>query len=83
MREVKKITPARGRHPSAVYNISGGLPWYRELEVQPTQSAAWVKWAAEYRARDPYGNMANALGFVHDPAAGGWRGVVNYYHSNT
>ena len=75
----------QGYHRSAIYNgASGGLPWFRELQSQANQELAWaeaVTWARDYAARDPYGNMAQAVGVV--AFNGQWRGVVNYYHSNT
>jgi hypothetical protein len=74
-----------GYHHTARYDATGGLPWYRETETQPDKDAAWAAagaWVTDYQARDRYGNMASALGIVADPK-GGWRGVINYFHSNT
>ena len=36
----------------------------------------------EYELLDRFDNMASAFGVIADPQ-GGWRGVVNYFHSNT
>lgn len=67
------------------YLPSGGLPWYRETDqVRATQEEAWadaVAWARDYEAQDRFGNMAHAHGVI--AVDGGWRGVVNHYHSNT
>jgi len=74
-------------HDTCPYIQRGGLPWYEETrEDFPTVEAAWdaAKALAKAReARDPFGNMANAHGVVADPATDGWRGVINWYHSNT
>jgi hypothetical protein len=72
-------------HWPCKYIETGGLPWYRELDPLPTKEAAYEAaeaWARDYAAKDPLGNMAHAHGVVADPL-GGWRGVVNFFHSNT
>jgi hypothetical protein len=73
-----------GRHISDNYDIGGSFPWYQELEPESSPEeavAAAQQWAEAYRKRDPYGNMAHVHGVIKDPK--GWRGVVNYFHSNT
>jgi len=73
-------------HPSALYVETGGLPWYRETdESYDTKSDAFVaacRWAVAYRDADRMGNMASAHGVVQQPD-GRWKGVINYFHSNT
>jgi len=77
--------PRSGYHATARYTETARLPWYYETDAHPSQEEAWaaaLSWARWYNDLDRYGNMASAFGVVADPKAG-WRGVVNYYHSNT
>ena len=76
----RKPEPSFGRP----YNQSGSFNGYYESGLYLTQEAAWQaaqQWARDYRASDTLGNFADALGIVEDQ--GHWRGVINYYHSDT
>lgn len=82
MQELKR-TPNRTQYGSP-FIPSGGLPRYRTLDARETKEAAWhdaEEYAKGYCAADPYGNSAHAHGVINE--RGGWRGVVNLYHSNT
>lgn len=86
MRVVKRTPRSAYRFPNPDdrYIPGGSFPWYRETALRPTQEEAWadaVAWAKAYEAKDRYGNMASAHGVIAD--GDGWRGVVNYFHSNT
>jgi hypothetical protein len=80
----RAAAPSRFDHPSDRYDRRGSFVWYHETEACASQEEAWaaaVAWARAWERRDHYGNFANAFGVV--AAGGGWRGVVNYFHSNT
>jgi hypothetical protein len=79
-----QITELR-RRPDRKFN-GGGLPRFHEGPGRHTKEEAYddaVAWAQRYRASNPIARSAYALGVVYDGPAAGWRGIVNYYHSNS
>lgn len=65
-------------------------PWVKQLDtehIDPDRAyAEAVRWAQDYEAIDRLGNMAAAIGVSSRSSSPGsyrYRGVVNYYHSNT
>lgn len=89
------MTPVGVENNHLRYKFSHGLPWIKHLEtehVDPERALAEAaEWAKEYRDEDPLGNMANAIGVsMHLDASSGiavavykFRGVAEYFHSNT
>jgi hypothetical protein len=65
----------------------GGLPRHHQTApARLTKEEAWndaVAWAHAYEARDRFDNMASPIGVIDCGPTVGWRGVVNYFHSNT
>jgi len=83
---ISDLQKTRFDHWSANYDRRGSFPWYRETDPCATKQAAWeaaLAWAQDYQRSDPYGNMADAFGVIRDENGIGWRGVINYFHSNT
>lgn len=80
------MEPVRDQFGSPRFAFHHSLPNVSlTAKGQANPDDAWndaVKWCKDYRKRDPYGNMADALG-VTKKADGLYYGVFCHYHSNS